>query len=108
MCREREEISDKTDVMKGDTTSAQNIRLETETKMNENYMSEEELYCSSFTESSEYNRKLAELDEKSRRLKAQFAEENRQAIESMNKIVGEIRQSQAREDSITNEIEETG
>ena len=69
-------------------------------------MSEEELDCSSFTESSGYQRKMAELNEKSRRLKAQFAEENRQAVESMNKTMEKIKQSQAREDCITNEIEE--
>ncbi|CAH3034410.1 unnamed protein product [Pocillopora meandrina] len=56
--------------------------------------------------SSGYERKMAELDEKSRRLKAQFAEENRQAIESTNKTMQEIKQSQTREDCITNEIEE--
>ena len=69
-------------------------------------MSEEELDCDSFTESSGYQRKMAELNEKSRRLKAQFAEENRQAVESINKTMEEIKQSQAREDCITNEIEE--
>ena len=91
-------------------SSAQNIRLETEfgtkNKMEENFFSEEELDCSSFTESSGYQRKMAELNEKSRRLKAQFAEENRQAVESMNKTMEKIKQSQAREDCITNEIEE--
>ena len=91
-------------------SSTQNIRLETEfdtkNKMEENVLSEEELDCSSFTESSGYERKMAELNEKSRRLKAQFAEENRQAVESMNKTMQEIKQSQAREDFITNEIEE--
>ena len=91
-------------------SSAQNIRLETEfgtkNKMEENVFSEEELDCDSFTESSGYERKMAELNEKSRRLKAQFAEENKQAVESMNKTMQEIKQSQAREDCITNEIEE--
>ena len=74
--------------------------------MEENVLSEEELDCSSFTECSASQRKMAELNEKSRRLKAQFAEENRQAVESMNKTMEEIKQSQAREDCITNEIEE--
>ena len=74
--------------------------------MEDNVLSEEELDCSSFTESSGYERKMAELNEKSRRLKAQFAEENRQAVESMNKTMEKIKQSQAREDCITNEIEE--
>ena len=113
MCREREEEQENIKLIKGDTTvtsSAQNIRLETEfgtkNKMEENVLSEEELDCSSFTESSGYQRKMAELNEKSRRLKAQFAEENRQAVESMNKTMEEIKQSQAREDCITNEIEE--
>ena len=113
MCRETEEKEENIKVIKGDTTvtsSAQNIRLETEfgtkNKMEENVFSEEELDCSSFTESSGYQRKMAELNEKSRRLKAQFAEENRQAVESMNKTMQEIKQSQAREDCITNEIEE--
>ena len=113
MCRETEEKEENIKVIKGDTTvtsSAQNIRLETEfgtkNKMEENVFSEEELDCSSFTESSGYQRKMAELNEKSRRLKAQFAEENRQAVESMNKTMEEIKQSQAREDCITNEIEE--
>ena len=113
MCREREEEQENIKLIKGDTTvtsSAQNIRLETEfgtkNKMEENVFSEEELDCSSFTESSGYQRKMAELNEKSRRLKAQFAEENRQAVESMNKTMQEIKQSQAREDCITNEIEE--
>ena len=78
----------------------------TKNKMEENVFSEEKLDCSSFTESSGYERKMAELDEKSRRLKAQFAEENRQAVESTNKTMQEIKQSQAREDCITNEIEE--
>ena len=91
-------------------SSAQNTRLETEfgtkNKMEENVFSEDELDCSSFTESSGYQRKMAELNEKSRRLKAQFAEENRQAVESMNKTMEKIKQSQAREDCITNEIEE--
>ena len=77
----------------------------TKNKMEENVLSEEELDCSSFTESSGYQRKMAELDEKSRRLKAQFAKENRQAVESTNKTMEEIKQSQAREDCITNEIE---
>ena len=113
MCRETEEKEENIKIIKGDTTvtsSAQNIRLETEfgtkNKMEENVLSEEELDCSSFTESSGYERKMAELNEKSRRLKAQFAEENRQAVESMNKTMQEIKQSQAREDCITNEIEE--
>ena len=113
MCREREEEQENIKLIKGDTTvtsSAQNIRLETEfgtkNKMEENVLSEEELDCDSFTESSGYERKMAELNEKSRRLKAQFAEENRQAVESMNKTMEKIKQSQAREDCITNEIEE--
>ena len=113
MCRETEEKEENIKIIKGDTTvtsSAQNIRLETEfgtkNKMEENVLSEEELDCDSFTESSGYERKMAELNEKSRRLKAQFAEENRQAVESMNKTMEEIKQSQAREDCITNEIEE--
>ncbi|XP_058946715.2 golgin subfamily A member 6-like protein 22 [Pocillopora verrucosa] len=78
----------------------------TKNKVEENVFSEEELDCSSFTKSSGYQRKMAELDEKSRRLKAQFAKENRQAVESTNKTMKEIKQSQAREDCITNEIEE--
>ena len=113
MCRETEEKEENIKIIKGDTTvtsSAQNIRLETEfgtkNKMEENVLSEEELDCDSFTESSGYQRKMAELNEKSRRLKAQFAEENRQAVESMNKTMEKIKQSQAREDCITNEIEE--
>ena len=113
MCRETEEKDENIKIIKGDTTvtsSAQNIRLETEfgtkNKMEENVFSEEELDCDSFTESSGYQRKMAELNEKSRRLKAQFAEENRQAVESMNKTMQEIKQGQAREDFITNEIEE--
>ena len=113
MCRETEEKEENIKIIKGDTTvtsSAQNIRLETEfgtkNKMEENVLSEEELDCDFFTESSGYERKMAELNEKSRRLKAQFAEENRQAVESMNKTMQEIKQSQAREDCITNEIEE--
>ena len=113
MCRETEEKEENIKIIKGDTpvtSSAQNIRLETEfgtkNKMEENVLSEEELDCDSFTESSGYERKMAELNEKSRRLKAQFAEENRQAVESMNKTMQEIKQSQAREDCITNEIEE--
>ncbi|XP_027060116.1 centromere-associated protein E-like [Pocillopora damicornis] len=112
-CKKREEITLNKNIVKDDTAvtnAAQNIRLEpeldTEDKVDKCGLSEEELDCSSFTESSGYKRKMAELDEKSRRLKAQFAEENRQAIESMNKIVEEIKQSQAREDSITNEIQE--
>ena len=102
VCKDEKESREK--------SSAQNIRLETEfgtkNKMEENVLSEEELDCDSFTESSGYERKMAELNEKSRRLKAQFAEENRQAVESMNKTMQEIKQSQAREDCITNEIEE--
>ena len=113
LCRETEEKEENIKIIKGDTTvtsSAQKIRLETEfgtkNKMEENVLSEEELDCDSFTESSGYERKMAELNEKSRRLKAQFAEENRQAVESMNKTMEKIKQSQAREDCITNEIEE--
>ena len=113
MCRETEEKEENIKVIKDDTTvtsSAQNIRLETEfdtkNKMEENVLSEEELDCDSFTESSGYERKMAELNEKSRRLKAQFAEENRQAVESTNKTMEEIKQSQARVDCIANEIEE--
>ena len=113
MCRETEEKEENIKIIKDDTTvtsSAQNIRLETEfgtkNKMEENVLSEEELDCDSFTESSGYQRKMAELNEKSRRLKAQFTEENRQAVESMNKTMEKIKQSQAREDCITNEIEE--
>ena len=102
VCKDEKESREK--------SSAQNIRLETEfgtkNKMEENVLSEEELDCSSFTESSGYQWKMAELNEKSRRLKAQFAEENRQAVESMNKTMEKIKQSQAREDCITNEIEE--
>ena len=113
MCREREEEQENIKLIKGDTTvtsSAQNIRLETESgtknKMEENVLSEEELDCSSFTESSGYQRKMAELNEKFRRLKAQFSKENRQAVESTNKTMEEIKQSQARVDCIANEIEE--
>ena len=102
VCKDEKESREK--------SSAQNIRLETEfgtkNKMEDNVLSEEELDCSSFTESSGYERKMAELNEKSRRLKAQFAEENRQAVESMNKTMEKIKQSQAREDCIINEIEE--
>ena len=113
MCRETEEKEENIKVIKDDTTvtsSAQNIRLETEfdtkNKMEENVLSEEELDCDFFTESSGYERKMAELNEKSRRLKAQFAEENKQAVESMNKTMEEIKQSQAKVDCIANEIEE--
>ena len=113
MCREREEEQENIKLIKGDTTvtsSAQNIRLETESctkkKMEENVLSEEELDCDSFTESSGYQRKMAELNKKFRRLKAQFAKENRQAVESTNKTMEEIKQSQARVDCIANEIEE--
>ena len=113
MCREREEEQENIKLIKGDTTvtsSAQNIRLETEfgtkNKMEENVLSEEELDCDSFTESSGYQRKMAELNKKFRRLKAQFAKENRQAVESTNKTMEEIKQSQARVDCIANEIEE--
>ena len=109
LCREREEIN----VVKDDATVTSSVHdtglqpeFETENKMDEKAMSEEEFDCSSVTESSEGKRKIAELDEKARRLKAQFAEENRLAIESMNKIVKEIKQSQEREDIITNEMEE--
>ncbi|RMX42581.1 hypothetical protein pdam_00013393 [Pocillopora damicornis] len=111
--KEREEEQENIKLIKGDTTvtsSAQNIRLETESgtknKMEENVLSEEELDCSSFTESSGYQRKMAELNEKFRRLKAQFSKENRQAVESTNKTMEEIKQSQARVDCIANEIEE--
>ena len=113
MCREREEEQENIKLIKGDTTvtsSAQNIRLDTEfgtkNKMEENVLSEEELDCDSFTESSGYQRKMAELNKKFRRLKAQFAKENRQAVESTNKTMEEIKQSQARVDCIANEIEE--
>ena len=113
MCREREEEQENIKLIKGDTTvtsSAQNIRLETESctkkKMEENVLSEEELDCDSFTESSGYQRKMAELNKKFRRLKAQFAKENRQAVESTNKTMEETKQSQARVDCIANEIEE--
>ena len=113
LCRETEEKEENIKIIKGDTTvtsSAQKIRLETEfgtkNKMEENVLSEEELDCSSFTESSGYQRRMAELNKKSRRLKAQFAKENRQAVESTNKTMEKIKQSQAREDCIANEIEE--
>ena len=113
LCRETEEEQENIKIIKGDTTvtsSAQNIRLETEfgtkNKMEENVLSKEELDRSSFTESSGYEWKMAELNEKSRRLKAQFAEENKQAVESMNKTMEEIKQSQAKVDCIANEIEE--
>ena len=109
LCRERDEIN----VVKDDATVTSFVHdtglqpeFETENKMDEKAISEEEFDCSSVTESSEGKRKIAELDEKARRLKAQFAEENRLAIESMNKIVEEIKQSQEREDTITNEMEE--
>ncbi|XP_022803752.1 trichohyalin-like [Stylophora pistillata] len=111
--KEREEREDNINIMKGDATvtrSARNIRLQpvfdAENKVEENVLNEEKLDCSSFTESSGYKGKMAELGEKFRWLKAQFAEENREAIESMNKIEVEIKQSQAREDSVANEIEE--
>ena len=70
--------------------------------MDENDISEEELDCSSFTESRRYKRKMAELDEKSRRLKAQFAEENRQTIESMDEIVE--RSNRARQEKMASQM----
>lgn len=80
--------------------------FEEENNLDEKATSDEEFDCSSVTVSSEGERKIAALDEKSRRLKAQFAEENRLAIESMDKIREEIKQSQEREDVITNDMEE--
>ena len=80
--------------------------VEAENKMDDKAASEEEFDCSSVTVSSEGERKIAALEEKSRRLKAQFAEENKLAIESMNKIREEIKQSQEREDIITNDMKE--
>ena len=80
--------------------------FEEEDNLDEKATSDEEFDCSSVTVSSEGERKIAALDEKSRRLKAQFAEENRLAIESMDKIREEIKQSQEREDAITNDMEE--
>ena len=79
---------------------------EEENNLEEKPTSDEEFECSSVTVSSEGEKKIAALDEKSRRLKAQFAEENRLAIESMDKIREEIKQSQEREDAITNDMEE--
>ena len=80
--------------------------FEEENNLEEKAASDEEFDCSSVTVSSEGERRIAALDEKSRRLKAQFAEENRLAIESMDKIREEIKQSQEREDAITNDMEE--
>ena len=80
--------------------------FEAENNLEEKATSDEEFECSSVTVSREGERKIAALDEKSRRLKAQFAEENRLAIESMDKIREEIKQSQEREDVITNDMEE--
>ena len=82
------------------------VPFEEENNLDEKATSEEEFDCSSVTVSSEGERKIAALDEKSRRLKAQFAEENRLAIESMDKIREEIKQSQEREDAITNDLDE--
>ena len=80
--------------------------FEEDNNLNEKPTSDEEFECSSVTVSSEGERKIDLLNEKSRRLKAQFAEENRLAIESMDKIREEIKQSQEREDAITNDMEE--
>lgn len=82
------------------------VPFEEEDNLDEKATSDEEFDCSSVTVSSEGERKIAALDEKSRRLKAQFAEENRLAIESMDKIREEIKQSQEREDAITNDMDE--
>ena len=82
------------------------VPFEEEGNLDENATSDEEFDCSSVTVSSEGERKIAALDEKSRRLKAQFAEENRLAIESMDKVREEIKQSQEREDAITNDMDE--
>ena len=118
--REREEamedtkydISENNEVIKDDAIiprldgDAVKPVLEEETNLDEKEKSEEEFDCSSVTVSSEGERKIAALDEKSRRLKAQFAEENRLAIESMDKIREEIKQSQKREDAITSDMDE--
>ncbi|KAL9986338.1 hypothetical protein ACROYT_G000475 [Oculina patagonica] len=106
----KHEINEDTNVAKDDVTitssvnEAGNPEFETMDNMDEKAASEEEFDCSSVTVSSEGERKIAALDEKARQLKAQFAEENRLAIESMNKILQEIKQSQAREDAITDEM----
>ena len=85
---------------------AANPEFAAEDKMDEKAASEEEFDCSSVSVSSEGERKIAALDEKAKRLKAQFAEENRLAIESMDKIREEIKQSQEREDAITSDMQE--
>ena len=82
------------------------VPFEEENNLDEKATSDEEFDCSSVTVSSEGERKIAALDEKSRQLKAQFAEENRLAIASMDKIREEIKQSQEREDAITNDMDE--
>ncbi|KAJ7384547.1 hypothetical protein OS493_021178 [Desmophyllum pertusum] len=77
-----------------------------EDNTNEKEEFEEEFDCSSVSVSSEGERIIAALDEKSRKLKEEFAEENRLAFERLDKIRDEIKQSQTREDSITIEIED--
>ena len=118
--REREEtiedtkhnISEDNKVVKDDATVINFVDdevkpvFEEENNLDKKATSDEEFDCSSVTVSSEGERRIAALDEKSRRLKAQFAEENRLAIESMDKIREEIKQSQEREDAITNDMEE--
>ena len=108
----KHDVSENNNVVKDDATITSFVDdavkpvFEVENKMDEKATSDEEFDCSSVTVSSEGERKIAALEEKSRRLKAQFAEENRLAIESMDKIREEIKQSQEREDAITNDMEE--
>ena len=106
------DVNENNNAVKDDTTIANSVsdaanpEFAAEDKMDEKAASEEEFDCSSVSVSSEGERKIAALDEKAKRLKAQFAEENRLAIESMDKIREEIKQSQEREDAITSDMQE--
>ncbi|XP_078351471.1 uncharacterized protein LOC144636177 [Oculina patagonica] len=100
--REREKVRKETEY---DIDENKNV-VKDDANMDEKSASEEEFDCSSVTVSSEGERKIAALDEKSRQLKAQFAEENKEAYEYLDMIREEIKQSQAREERITNEINE--
>ena len=80
--------------------------MEPDNGENKHVISDEEFESSSMSLDTDGKRIMAEFDEKSSLLKAQFSEENRAAVESIENVKKEIKASQEKEATITQEFDE--
>ena len=119
MFREQEEAIkdenngiDENDNDKDDATPASSVTQieqppqEADNEEGKHAISDEEFEGSSMSLDTEGKRIMAEFDKKSSLLREQFAEENRAAVESIENVKKEIRASQEKEATITQEFDE--